>query len=106
VSIETADEKMCFRVRDNGIGLPPEHRHRLTEPYVTTRAKGTGLGLAIVRKIMEDHGGEIVLQDAAAQVRGDEQHGAEVILTFPLRQKIAKEKGSGDEQGRLAANDV
>ena len=106
VSIEQADEKMCFRVRDNGIGLPPEHRHRLTEPYVTTRAKGTGLGLAIVRKIMEDHGGEIVLQDAAAQVGGDEQHGAEVILTFPLRQKTPKEKGSSDEQGRLAANDV
>ena len=48
----------AFSVTDNGIGLPPEHRHRLTEPYVTTRAKGTGLGLAIVRKIMEDHGGE------------------------------------------------
>ena len=40
------------------------HRHRLTEPYVTTRAKGTGLGLAIVRKIMEDHGGESALADA------------------------------------------
>ncbi len=53
-----------FRVADNGIGLPPEHRHRLTEPYVTTRAKGTGLGLAIVRKILEDHGGEIALSDA------------------------------------------
>ena len=53
--------RFAFRITDNGIGLPPEHRHRLTEPYVTTRAKGTGLGLAIVRKIMEDHGGEITL---------------------------------------------
>ena len=52
-------------VRDNGVGLPAEQRHRLTEPYVTTRAKGTGLGLAIVRKILEDHGGELVLEDAA-----------------------------------------
>ena len=100
-SIEVQDDRLVFRVRDNGIGLPPEHRHRLTEPYVTTRAKGTGLGLAIVRKIMEDHGGEIALQDA-----GEEQHGAEVTLTFPLRQKIAKEKGSVDEQERIAANNV
>jgi len=100
-AIETLDDKLVFRVTDNGIGLPPEHRHRLTEPYVTTRAKGTGLGLAIVRKIMEDHGGEIALQDA-----GDKQHGAEVTLTFPLRQKIAKEKGLVDEQERIAANDV
>jgi two-component system nitrogen regulation sensor histidine kinase NtrY len=100
VAIETQADKFLYRVTDNGIGLPPEHRHRLTEPYVTTRVKGTGLGLAIVRKIMEDHGGEIVLQD-----RGDEQHGADVTLTFPLRQKIAKEKGLVDEQERIAAND-
>jgi len=99
VAIEAQDDKFLYRVTDNGIGLPPEHRHRLTEPYVTTRVKGTGLGLAIVRKIMEDHGGEIVLQD-----RGDEQHGADVTLTFPLRQKIAKEKGLVDEQERIAAN--
>jgi two-component system nitrogen regulation sensor histidine kinase NtrY len=100
VSVETADEQLVFRVRDNGIGLPPD-RHRLTEPYVTTRAKGTGLGLAIVRKVMEDHGGEIVLQD-----RTDGKPGAEVTLTFPLRQKPLKEKGSVDEQSRLAANGV
>jgi two-component system nitrogen regulation sensor histidine kinase NtrY len=100
-SIEAADDRVVFRVADNGIGLPPEHRHRLTEPYVTTRAKGTGLGLAIVRKIMEDHGGEIALHDA-----GDEPHGAEVTLTFPLRQKIAVERGLMDEQGRIAANDI
>ncbi|HJT43365.1 MAG TPA: PAS domain-containing sensor histidine kinase [Rhizomicrobium sp.] len=90
----------AFRVTDNGVGLPPEHRHRLTEPYVTTRAKGTGLGLAIVRKIMEDHGGEITLADA----QGGE--GAEVILTLPFTQKNLKaqdsKKGLEDEQKRIA----
>jgi two-component system, NtrC family, nitrogen regulation sensor histidine kinase NtrY len=88
----------AFRVTDNGIGLPPEHRHRLTEPYVTTRAKGTGLGLAIVRKIMEDHGGEITLADA------ESGEGAEVTLTFPLAQRTPKgtERGSEDEQKRIA----
>jgi two-component system, NtrC family, nitrogen regulation sensor histidine kinase NtrY len=85
-----------FKVSDNGIGLPAEHRHRLTEPYVTTRAKGTGLGLAIVRKIMEDHGGEIALGDAEG---GD---GAEVTLTFPFTQKNMRQKGSEDEQKRIA----
>ena len=85
----------AFRVTDNGIGLPPQHRDRLTEPYVTTRAKGTGLGLAIVRKIMEDHGGEITLGDA----EGGE--GAEVTLTFPYVQKTAKGLVE-DEQKRLA----
>jgi len=50
-------------VEDNGRGLPQDGRERLTEPYVTTRTKGTGLGLAIVKKIMEDHKGELVLED-------------------------------------------
>ncbi|MGD0191966.1 MAG: PAS domain-containing sensor histidine kinase [Rhizomicrobium sp.] len=101
ISIAVAEEdgRAVFRVEDNGIGLPDEHRHRLTEPYVTTRAKGTGLGLAIVRKILEDHGGEIILRD-----RQDETQGAEVRLIFPLRQKPGKElqKGNGDEQERIA----
>jgi two-component system nitrogen regulation sensor histidine kinase NtrY len=101
IALEPNESAFAFRIIDNGVGLPPEHRHRLTEPYVTTRAKGTGLGLAIVRKIMEDHGGDITLSDVEG---GD---GAEVKLTFPFSQKNPKgpekaaEKGSGDEQERI-----
>ena len=67
-----------LEVEDNGIGLPTRDRDRLTEPYVTTREKGTGLGLAIVKRIMEDHGGALILTDAR------EGRGALVILRFPL----------------------
>ena len=95
VLLESDDERFSIRVIDNGIGLPPEHRHRLTEPYVTTRAKGTGLGLAIVRKIVEDHGGEIAIDDAPGQ------QGAQIRLTFPLRQKVLKDLGVTNEQERL-----
>jgi two-component system nitrogen regulation sensor histidine kinase NtrY len=104
IALEPDASKVVFRITDNGIGLPHEHRDRLTEPYVTTRAKGTGLGLAIVRKILEDHGGELTLQDAGHDdPEGSEhQHGAEVVMTFPLRQKTAKEKGTSDEQERIA----
>ena len=49
LDLETKAGRLIMTIRDNGIGLPAEHRHRLTEPYVTTRAKGTGLGLAIVQ---------------------------------------------------------
>ena len=58
----TADEAI-ITVADNGCGLPPD-RSRLFEPYVTTREKGTGLGLPIVKKIIEEHGGTLVLTDA------------------------------------------
>jgi two-component system, NtrC family, nitrogen regulation sensor histidine kinase NtrY len=59
------DHQVVFQIEDNGVGLPEKNRDRLTEPYVTTREKGTGLGLAIVKRIVEEHGGELTLADAA-----------------------------------------
>jgi two-component system nitrogen regulation sensor histidine kinase NtrY len=63
VTIGADDTEVWISVADNGIGLPQEDRFRLAEPYVTHKPKGTGLGLAIVKKIMEDHGGRLVLED-------------------------------------------
>ena len=90
IDIASDGEKAIVTVSDDGAGLPePEIRGRLTEPYVTTRAKGTGLGLAIVRKIMEDHGGEVILKDR-------EGGGAVVHLVMPL-------DGAGQEGGDASA---
>jgi two-component system nitrogen regulation sensor histidine kinase NtrY len=86
IAIGADAARVVFTITDNGIGLPHAERHRLTEPYVTTRAKGTGLGLAIVRKIVEEHGGEISLSD-----RENDEPGAEVRLVFPLKQKAVRE---------------
>lgn len=62
----SVDERFArIEIEDNGKGLPLENRETLVDPYITTRSGGTGLGLAIVRKIMEDHGGHIVLEDGA-----------------------------------------
>ena len=56
--------KILLVVNDNGIGLPDnDFNDYLTEPYVTTRPNGTGLGLAIVHKIIEDHNGEITIEN-------------------------------------------
>ncbi|HWA63532.1 MAG TPA: PAS domain-containing sensor histidine kinase [Caulobacteraceae bacterium] len=71
------DSQLDFVVEDNGVGLPAKDRDRLTEPYVTTREKGTGLGLAIVKRILEDHGGSLILTDAEARP------GARIVLSFP-----------------------
>ena len=64
VSIREERSRVSIEVADTGIGLPAE-RARMTEPYMTTRAKGTGLGLAIVKKIVEEHFGQIEFEDAA-----------------------------------------
>ena len=56
-------EAFDLHVVDNGVGLPKAERHRLTEPYMTTRTKGTGLGLAIVKKVIEEHDGTLDFHD-------------------------------------------
>jgi two-component system nitrogen regulation sensor histidine kinase NtrY len=75
VRVAPQGEHTVVDIEDNGRGFPAEHRHRLTEPYVTTRVKGTGLGLAIAKKIMEDHGGDLILGDR-------DGGGARVSLVF------------------------
>jgi len=87
VSLEDRHTHVAVVVDDNGKGLPPDDRERLTEPYVTTRSKGTGLGLAIVKKILEDHGGTLVLDNGI-------QGGARVSLVFP---RVEDPRPSGDE---------
>ena len=88
IRVKADEERVSLTVADNGKGLPTEERDRLTEPYVTTRAKGTGLGLAIVKKIMEDHGGVLTLEDR-------EGGGARVCLVIP-NTSVAEGDARGD----------
>ena len=82
ISSAVEGEEAVLRISDNGIGLP-EDRSRLFEPYVTTREKGTGLGLPIVKKIIEEHGGTLELDDADAFEK-DARPGAMAVIRLPL----------------------
>ena len=64
----TSNGNFLISVTDTGIGIAPENRRRIFEPYFTTKAKGSGLGLAIARRIIEAHGGTIT-------VSGEADHG-------------------------------
>jgi two-component system nitrogen regulation sensor histidine kinase NtrY len=84
IHIELRDEGDHARltIADNGIGLP-EDRARLFEPYVTTRSEGTGLGLPIVKKIIEEHGGTLSLEDAPV-FDGQTRYGAMAVIMLPI----------------------
>ncbi len=55
------DGRYALAVEDTGIGIPPQDRERIFQPYFTTKSSGLGLGLVLTRKIVEAHGGEIVV---------------------------------------------
>lgn len=60
---EDVQNTLKLSVLDNGIGFPEHMVDRAFEPYVTTKDKGTGLGLPIVKKIVEEHGGSIFIEN-------------------------------------------
>ncbi|MBN8911040.1 MAG: PAS domain-containing sensor histidine kinase, partial [Rhizobiales bacterium] len=103
VALSIDDTGVTIDVIDNGPGLPKQNRSRLLEPYVTTKGtKGTGLGLAIVAKITEQHGGQLLLDDAP--VTPERPSGARVRLAFPLSiltSKAAPETVAGGDDGGL-----
>ncbi len=56
-----------IKVRDNGIGIPPDQIKRIFEPYFTTREHGNGLGLAITYSIIHKHGGAITVDSVVGR---------------------------------------
>jgi two-component system NtrC family sensor kinase len=65
-------------IRDDGIGVPPEHLPHVFEPFYTTKeAGGSGLGLAISQNIVERHGGRIDLQSVVGQ-------GTRITVVLPI----------------------
>ena len=77
ISLEIKKEFCKLTMVDNGIGLPI-NKEFLTEPYISRSKNGSGIGLAVVKKIMQDHNGNIELEN------NKNNKGARVSLLFPL----------------------
>ena len=78
IMIETqrSGGQVSLVVIDNGPGFQGGLLQQAFDPYVTSKPKGTGLGLAIVRRIIEEHGGAVEVDNAP-------QGGARVRITLP-----------------------
>ena len=84
VRLETPDEKkIVLRVRDQGVGIPPEDVKRVFKRFYRvahrsmTHVKGTGLGLFIVKAIAKKHGGKVFAESEG------EGRGTTIILELP-----------------------
>lgn len=76
ISTVAKDTEIKLCVQDNGEGFAKEIMARAFEPYMTTKPHGTGLGLAIVKKIVEEHKGNIKIENSA-------KGGAVVTVSLP-----------------------
>jgi two-component system sensor histidine kinase AtoS len=58
-----SDDGVCqITIADHGPGIAPEVREKLFTPFFTTKARGTGLGLSTARRLVEAHGGTLVIE--------------------------------------------
>lgn len=69
-------QEVGLTVEDNGTGMEPDVRDKAFEAFFTTKAKGTGLGLPICKRIVESHGGTIMLASEVGR-------GTRVVVTLP-----------------------
>lgn len=67
----------AIEIADTGPGVARTDLRRIFQPFFTTKTKGTGLGLAIAQRVIEAHGGEVQVENAAP-------HGCRFTFLLPL----------------------
>ncbi len=79
ILVQTTFDESAIKlsVKDNGQGFPPDLLAHAFEPYVTTKVHGTGLGLAIVKKMIEEHFGQI-------KIENNQTGGACITIVLPI----------------------
>lgn len=79
ISTDNENGQVEIRLSDTGPGVPPELVDRIFEPFVSYgKKKGAGLGLSIARRIVEEHGGRIWVENSSAG-------GATFMIQLPLQ---------------------
>jgi len=78
VGLRRHSENLEIRIADNGPGIAEAIRDRLFEPFVSHgKENGTGMGLTVVQKVLQDHGGDVTVEQTSAQ-------GTTFLVHIPL----------------------
>jgi two-component system sensor histidine kinase AtoS len=88
LSLKTSYDKssnvLQIMISDTGEGITEEMKDKIFQPFFTTKSKGTGLGLAISKRLIEQHGGNIIAES-------NHPKGTIFRISFPLIQKLEEE---------------
>jgi len=76
-SVRPSGESVVMTFEDNGPGIDAPVLANVFDPFFTTKEAGTGLGLSIVRKIVDQHGGDVVIESEIGR-------GARVTVSIPM----------------------
>jgi signal transduction histidine kinase len=99
VHLTAVDERICVTILDNGPGIPASVRTTLFDPFVTAgKPNGTGLGLTLARRIAEEHGGNVCLEES-------NREGTVFTLSLTKNRSLPLE-GSGRAAFQPAATDL
>jgi signal transduction histidine kinase len=101
VHLTEVDERIYLTILDNGPGIPASVRRTLFDPFVTAgKPNGTGLGLTLARRIAEEHGGSVCLEESNRE---------RTVFTLSLtknRSLLLEELKSGRAASKPAAIDM
>ena len=92
IDLREAQGFLEIRVSDNGGGIPESIRGKLFEPFISSgKENGTGLGLTVVQKIVQDHGGDVVVEETS-------NDGTVFRITLPIVSTSSTDSGT---EGKL-----
>lgn len=80
ISTSTTDGKLLLAIKDTGSGMTPEQVKQIFEPFNTTKSRGLGLGMPYAHKVIEQHGGQIVVESQPGK-------GTEVRIELPANER-------------------
>lgn len=81
ISTGTESDKLWMTIADTGSGMSPDQIKHIFEPFSTTKSRGLGLGMPYAQKVIEHHGGSILVQSKL-------QKGTEVRIELPVRLEL------------------
>jgi len=80
ISTSANDGKLLMLISDTGSGMTPEQIKQIFEPFSTTKSRGLGLGMPYAQKIIQQHGGQIVVQSQQGK-------GTDVRIELPAHER-------------------